>query len=387
MKKQKGFTLIELLAIIVILAIIAVITVPIILGIVDEAKMKSAIDSAYGYKEAVSKLYASNVLMDSSYVLEDDTYTVSELEEEGLSISGAVPESNSWVTIVNSNVVSACLQFGDYKVTIADGRVESAVEGVCTIPFGGTYVAAASNSYYLGILYLNPTSLASTCNAELANLNRTVAGYKSGIKDGCMKWYVYSRNSDNNTVNAILDHNIVENRSWYYAPSSSYMTNRSGPLTVLQLLRENTANWETPEINRTYNTTYYTVTYNGDKARVITFEEISQKTYTTISGSYTYNFPGTTSGQSNFGCFGWLYDNLSNCAAKGCNEAGETTTNGSGNGYWTASAYNYSNNSKKALFVGAGYLGVHDSTIHVSNTAGHGIRPVIEIPEALLEAN
>ena len=39
MKKKNGFTLIELLAIIVILAIIAVITVPIILNIIDNAKM------------------------------------------------------------------------------------------------------------------------------------------------------------------------------------------------------------------------------------------------------------------------------------------------------------------------------------------------------------
>ena len=58
---RKGFTLIELLAIIVILAIIAVITVPIILGIIDEAKQKSVINSAYGYKDAINKLYATKL--------------------------------------------------------------------------------------------------------------------------------------------------------------------------------------------------------------------------------------------------------------------------------------------------------------------------------------
>ena len=47
MNKKNGFTLIELLAIIVILAIIAVITVPLILGIIDDAKMNASIDSAY----------------------------------------------------------------------------------------------------------------------------------------------------------------------------------------------------------------------------------------------------------------------------------------------------------------------------------------------------
>ncbi len=60
MKKmnKKGFTLIELLAIIVILAIIAVITVPLILGIIDEARTKSAISSVVGYGKAVELAYS-----------------------------------------------------------------------------------------------------------------------------------------------------------------------------------------------------------------------------------------------------------------------------------------------------------------------------------------
>ena len=45
------------MAIIVILAIIAVITVPIILNIIENSKKGAAQDSAYGYKDAVSKAY------------------------------------------------------------------------------------------------------------------------------------------------------------------------------------------------------------------------------------------------------------------------------------------------------------------------------------------
>ena len=55
---KKGFTLIELLAIIVILAIIAVITVPIVLGIVDEAREKAATNSVIGYGKAVEFSYS-----------------------------------------------------------------------------------------------------------------------------------------------------------------------------------------------------------------------------------------------------------------------------------------------------------------------------------------
>ena len=54
---NKGFTLIELLAIIVILAIIAVITVPIILGIIDNAKKGAARNSVIGYGKAVELAY------------------------------------------------------------------------------------------------------------------------------------------------------------------------------------------------------------------------------------------------------------------------------------------------------------------------------------------
>ncbi|MBP3920766.1 MAG: prepilin-type N-terminal cleavage/methylation domain-containing protein, partial [Bacilli bacterium] len=51
---NKAFTLIELLAIIVILAIIAIITIPIILNVVDNSSKGAAVDSAYGYKDAIN---------------------------------------------------------------------------------------------------------------------------------------------------------------------------------------------------------------------------------------------------------------------------------------------------------------------------------------------
>ena len=55
---KKGFTLIELLAIIVILAIISVITVPIILGIIDEAREKANLNSVIGYGKSVEFSYS-----------------------------------------------------------------------------------------------------------------------------------------------------------------------------------------------------------------------------------------------------------------------------------------------------------------------------------------
>lgn len=62
MKKmnKRGFTLIELLAIIVILAIIAVITVPIILNIIENARVGAARSSALGYADAIKLAYVES---------------------------------------------------------------------------------------------------------------------------------------------------------------------------------------------------------------------------------------------------------------------------------------------------------------------------------------
>ena len=141
---KKGFTLIELLAIIVILAIIAVITVPLILGIIDNAKEKAVMDSAYGYKDAVNKMYTTKLLNDNDYKMEDRVYTISELNTEGVSVSGKQPDSNSWIQIENNNVKAGCLQFDEYKVDITNGNIGSAQKSECVIPFNPTSLIVTS---------------------------------------------------------------------------------------------------------------------------------------------------------------------------------------------------------------------------------------------------
>ena len=55
---QKGFTLIELLAVIVILAVIALIATPLVMGVINRARANAAIDSVYGYLDAVEQAVA-----------------------------------------------------------------------------------------------------------------------------------------------------------------------------------------------------------------------------------------------------------------------------------------------------------------------------------------
>lgn len=111
MKKmnKKGFTLIELLAIIVILAIIAVITVPLILGIIDEAKEKSAISSVVGYGKAVELAYSHYQLGTDSTLTKPTTGTDDVTTDE--------LNSGSYIKLtVNSSVIALRVDFSGDKV-------------------------------------------------------------------------------------------------------------------------------------------------------------------------------------------------------------------------------------------------------------------------------
>ena len=149
MKKNKGFTLIELLAIIVILAIIAVITVPIILNIIENSRMGAATDSAYGYKDAINKWYVTKLSTDPDYSIPEETYTISELENLGVSYSGQEPGENSWVSIEKNNVINGCLQFDEYKVEISSGKVGDAVKEECEAPTNAPQYLYISKRIYI----------------------------------------------------------------------------------------------------------------------------------------------------------------------------------------------------------------------------------------------
>lgn len=136
-EKKKGFTLIELLAIIVILAVIAVITVPIILGIIDEASGKAAINSAYGFNDSIVKGYLTGLLSNGDEELSSGTFTMmangsmtdSDSHILTTNVSGNYPEENSWVELDRGQVVAYSLKFGDYVVTKYRDTSAVAVKG------------------------------------------------------------------------------------------------------------------------------------------------------------------------------------------------------------------------------------------------------------------
>ena len=120
--KKKGFTLIELLAVIVVLAIIALIATPIILGVIDKAKVGAAESSALGYIDGVEKQIVINQTKNENLfdLSSDKKYGLSQLETLGVKIKGKIDDAA--VTINTKGIVtSAKFCINNYSIDY-DGK-------------------------------------------------------------------------------------------------------------------------------------------------------------------------------------------------------------------------------------------------------------------------
>ncbi len=129
MKNIKGFTLIELLAVIIILAIIALITTPIILNVVNKARLDAAKDKAWGTIDAVKVAYAQDQSDNEDLVPFPIEVSFPRVGNVGGSVgitevkmSGHKPEAGT-VTMQEDGTITCCnLKFGNYYCTTKDGN-------------------------------------------------------------------------------------------------------------------------------------------------------------------------------------------------------------------------------------------------------------------------
>ena len=412
-----GFTLIELLGVIVIIAIIAVITVPIVSDLLSDSKKEAAKNSAYGYVDSVNRLYYSNSLNNSDDI-DDGIYSVSELKNMGVSISGKEP-SDGWVEMFDSEVVSYSLRFGNYVVTkYADRDVivlKSVVVGLAPDVFFSneiiqslTGTVKSDGAKYLTTpveIYYNPLT-GKVCNGDTDSDKYVSTNSDTGVASGCMKWYLYAVKG--NYANMLLDHNMTEKDSsdavWcgrndYYRGltdvkdssnnwigmdivegedsmavsagvtypdsvemfplynTSDYSFNNSrGPLTVLNYLKDLTKNWQSgvPMVPNSESTREYIVSFDKN------------------DGKYQIDYSGyrarliTKEELEYFGCKvdssqcpTWVKGNLYSSLVRPW-------------GYWTSSP----------LGIGSAYIADADGWLNTSGIGydGNGIRPVITVP-------
>ncbi|MBE6159672.1 MAG: hypothetical protein E7157_01340 [Lactobacillales bacterium] len=224
---------------------------------------------------------------------------------------------------------------------------------------------------------------------------------KTGVTEGCLKWYVFNDNKNSATVNMILDHNTSGNVAW--ASLEDYIEvggteeeygengkNIKGPLTVTKRLNEDTENWK-------------------NKARLISADEIakitgaaeilkwsSNKTYGTnieTESSWFYlDGVGTTytewqkqvANETTKSKYAWLFDNNGGCKNYGCNFEDNVKypydTKDSENtsaiwGYWTSTPLNGISKEYAWYISTNGNLG--NKPVSMNDT--RGVRPVITV--------
>ena len=364
--KKKGFTLIELLAVIVILAIISLIATPMILGVIEDTKLKAAEQSVNGYIDAVEKQIIVNQVSNTN-LINDGVYN---LPMENIEVKGSKPTSG-WLVIQNGEVTNYSIVMNEYVVTKGSETVKG------TKINGPTMDKATSNDTHKGIIYLDPTDLAKVCTKEEAEKNVNKYGTPTEIKTGCMKWYVFNDEGDNYTM--ILDHNTTARIKWN-DDNKNVAYEQSNLYAVVQDLKT-TSGWE---IN----------------PRLITAEEVNTITgkteFDASNGGLWYYLDTKNQTHGTFNdnvrsSYAWLYNNLNLCKTAsidyGCtlednnsyNEYG-TADSGQTWGYWTSTTVGIpdSENSVWGMYRSGGL------STSIANIIDFGIRPVITIPKFII---
>ena len=137
-KNNKGFTLIELIAVIVIVIVLLLIAFNKSKNSTQKAKLDSIKASAINYVKTVKNLLGEDVVDTES--LDEGFFTLAELEEYDLKISGTKPDAGYFI-VDNYNISSYCLIYGDYYTT--DVEAENPFkEGKCE-----TSILAGDYSY------------------------------------------------------------------------------------------------------------------------------------------------------------------------------------------------------------------------------------------------
>ena len=136
---KKAFTLIEMLAIIIVLSFIILITMPVIQDMINKSKFSAAVDSAYGYKDALEKHFLSPTIegdyeLDGIYIVSGETVSGPELDPTDIYIKGDKPTSG-YMRYKNNILEVACLEINEYRVVYTNEEFTSNEKNNCNINF------------------------------------------------------------------------------------------------------------------------------------------------------------------------------------------------------------------------------------------------------------
>ena len=316
---KKGFTLLEMLAVIVVISILSLIMLPDIAGQFADKK------------EEISKV-SQQIILSAAELYANET-------------------GNTYQTITINDLVEA----GKLEQPIIDQKTGKEIPltkqisidasgNACIVGIDGCDKIKHYKEYENGeIVYYNPGTK-KKCEDYVAKNSTT------GIKSGCMKWYVFNDDGENADVNVILDHNTTTNVAW----NSTKTTLENDTKDWKKTKRLITAN----EVAKITGNTGWDAN-NGEQPRF--FLDSNNQTQTASSTKKSK--------------YDWLFDYTNDCARFGCN-----TQDSSTDGYWTSTPYmssSYGSNSGYAWLVS--YSGSLEYTHMDSSGRNYGIRPVITI--------
>ena len=188
---KRGFTLIELLAVIVILAIIALISVPIVLNMIENARMSAAKSSGLGYIESIEYNngladIADDMNLNNEKIIGDNV----DITSINISLKGKKPDSGKLSINEDGKVTNAELCFGNYKVTYDGIDAVSKKQNNCkvTVELPGLYESD-------GTLLADWNELVETYHLKIdRNYSYSYLGpnpYKDNGEDGNSGNYVF----------------------------------------------------------------------------------------------------------------------------------------------------------------------------------------------------
>ena len=128
---KKGFTLIELLAVIVILAIISVIAYASISNVVEKSRRNSAINSAYGYMDALEKQILINQMNDNEDIVDGKYESVETLKNTyKVTVKGSYPQTVS-IDILKGKISHADFVIDSYEIECTSST-QCSIKGTST---------------------------------------------------------------------------------------------------------------------------------------------------------------------------------------------------------------------------------------------------------------
>ncbi|MBR1377209.1 MAG: type II secretion system protein [Bacilli bacterium] len=348
---KKGFTLTEVLAIIVVITILGLIAVPAITNSIKNNN-RDSYNSMVNDIVLAAQTYASN----NGGVLKQISVTA--LQDAGY--LGVL------INPIDNTELKGC-------VYVVDGTPAYKEESCKTIISGLTYSDPEYTVYTSGQeVYFNVTT-GFKCTKKLADKNINDNGTPTGIKEGCMRFFVLSDSpATSQTVTMILDHNTTPLVMWRSGLDTSL-----GPTQVLEALLDDTSEWNNTIIPNNYTFTFddgtsYTIPYEdgGYKARLATLKDFNVPN---TRSDYTLNNPN-------------FYINIKYANDDNLYNKYKSTFTNNINGYWTADALaTTTNNCVRTIEVASNGVGSIKYNRAPSHDYAIGVRPVIEVHKDILE--